>query len=79
MRTALWVGGAILLAAVLFAPIVQGGYCADAVPGGVSRCETWSRSVFGIDSNGWLWLGATVVLVALALWWSLARVRRRKG
>ena len=75
IRTALWVGGAIATAALLFAPIIHVGFCADAPGAEASSCETWSRSVVGIDTSGWLWLGATVALSALA-WW-LSRAHRR--
>lgn len=74
MRTALWCLGAVVVAGVLFAPIMGGGYCADAPLAGNSYCVTWTRSLFGIDTNLWLWLGATAVLTGLA-WW-LSRRRR---
>lgn len=64
MRTVAWCAGGVLVAAVLFAPVIGGGWCADAPLAEASYCETWTRSVVGIDTSIWLWLGATAVLVA---------------
>ena len=75
LRTAAWLIGAALLAAVLFAPVLQGGYCAVATASGQSYCDVFTRSVVGIDTDVWLWLAATLALGAAA-WW-LARRRSR--
>jgi hypothetical protein len=74
MRTVLWCLGAVFVAAVLFAPITGGGYCADAPVAGDSYCVSWTRSIVGIDSTLWLWLGATVILTGAA-WWLSRRSR----
>ncbi|MDQ2698439.1 MAG: hypothetical protein M3Y46_06575 [Actinomycetota bacterium] len=73
LRAALWTGAAILVAALLFAPIGVSGSCIDGPSPEATACTTVGRSL--VESRrAWLWLGATVVLSALA-WW-LARVRR---
>lgn len=76
--TAVWAAGGVLLAAVLFAPVLQGGFCADSSDPALSYCEAWQRSVAGVDTNVWLWAGATIALGALG--WLVARTRRlRRG
>ncbi|WES66047.1 hypothetical protein P0L94_08215 [Microbacter sp. GSS18] len=71
-----WLGVAGLVAVtVLFAPVVTGGWCADAPVGGTSVCGTFERSVLGIDTSIWLWLalsGAVTLTTVLA-------VRRRRA
>lgn len=61
---------------MLFAPLLQGGYCADSIHPGEGYCETWTRSVLGIDTNAWLWIGATIALGTLG--WLIARLRHRR-
>jgi len=75
LRTAVWIAGAVLLAAVVFAPVLQSGYCAVAPASGRSYCDVSARSVVGIPTSLWLWLGATAALVAAA-WWLALRRRR---
>ena len=75
LRLGLALAAAILVAAVLFAPVGQTGYCAVAPASGASFCDTGARSLVGIDTSLWLWLGATVAFIALA-WW-LAHTRSR--
>jgi len=60
----------VVLAAVLFAPLTFAGFCAVATER--SYCVTTARSLVGIDTSLWLWLGATAVLVGLT-WWLLRR------
>ncbi len=71
-----WLGVAGLVAvAVLFAPVIMGGWCADAPVGGTSTCATFQRSIVGIDTSMWLWLplsGSVVLATVLA-------VRRRRA
>lgn len=70
-----WLGVAGLLAASLvFAPVVAGGWCADAADGGTSVCGSFQRSLIGIDTNIWLWLGSMAVVVVV----TLAALRRRR-
>ena len=64
----------MIVAALLFAPIMVSGHCEDAAAPEASACATVGRSLVGIETSLWLWLGATVVLGGLA-WW-VARVRR---
>ncbi|MGZ0710912.1 hypothetical protein ACWPKO_21555 (plasmid) [Coraliomargarita sp. W4R53] len=73
---AIWLGALGMLAvAVLFAPIVTGGWCADAPAGGASVCGSFQRSLMGIASSIWLWLAATGVVVCVTF--VVARGRRR--
>ena len=73
--TIIWLGAAGLLgASILFAPVVRGGWCADAPLSGASVCETFQRSLIGIDTNVWLWLASVAVVVAV----TAAAVRRRR-
>lgn len=59
-----WVAGGLglLAAAMLFAPVLSVGWCVDFSIPGNSSCETLQRSIVGIETNPWLWLGASVVL-----------------
>jgi hypothetical protein len=71
-----WLGIAGLVAvAVLFAPVVTGGWSADAPVGGTSMCGTFERSVLGIDTSIWLWLALSCA-VTLA---TVLAVRRRRA
>lgn len=63
-----------MLAAVLFAPLMQVGFCADSSDPAMSYCGTTERSILGIDTNVWLWLGATIALGTLG--WLIARLQR---
>jgi uncharacterized membrane protein len=73
-RVALWTVGAVIVAALLFAPITVSGRCEDAAAPAASSCTSVGWSLVGLETSVWLWLGATVVLGGLA-WW-FARVRR---
>ena len=58
----------LVAVAVLFAPIITGGWCTDAPVSAISTCETIQRSLIGIDTSMWLWLTLTgVVVVATVL------------
>lgn len=73
---AIWLGAlGVVAVSILFAPIVTGGWCADAPAGGTSICGSFQRSVVGIDSNIWLWLAATAGIVCVTF--VVARGRRR--
>lgn len=64
----LWLGIAgVLVVAVFFAPVVTGGWCADAPVSGSSTCGTFERSIAGIDTSLWLWLALTVVVGAITV------------
>lgn len=69
LANALLLGLACLVAvAVLFAPVVMSGWCADSAPGGTSTCGTVQRSLIGIDTSIWLWLVlSAIVVIATAL------------
>src|SRR5690606_14034984 len=59
-----WLAVAGLVAvAVLFAPVVMGGWSADAPVGGTSACGTFQRSIVGIATSMWLWLALSGVVV----------------
>jgi hypothetical protein len=75
VRIAAWVAAAVVIAAVLFAPVLTSGYCAVAPASGESYCGSASRSILGIDTSLWLWVAATLGLGALA-WWLARRPRR---
>lgn len=71
-----WLGAAGLLgASLVFAPMISGGWCADAIRGGRSICGSFQRSLIGIDTNVWLWLASMAVVVVI----TLAAVRRRRS
>lgn len=67
----LWTIGAVVVAAVLFAPIMTVGWCADSATPGASYCASEQRSILGAPTSIWLWLGATAVFGGLA--WLLSR------
>lgn len=70
-----WVGVlAALLATFLFAPIISGGWCADAPAGRTSICGSFQKSLVGLDTNVFIWLGAIAVVVVATL--VVARRRR---
>ncbi|MBD3942185.1 hypothetical protein IF188_10795 [Microbacterium sp. NEAU-LLC] len=77
LRRAAWIAGAVVVASVLFAPLSFGGFCADAPTADASYCVTTLRSLVGLDTSLWLWLGAVVVLAGFAWWFSARRGRRR--
>ena len=57
VASVVWLGiAAIVAVAVLFAPVITGGWCADAPVSGTSTCGTFERSIVGIDTSLWLWL-----------------------
>ena len=63
MTPVLWLGIAgVLAVAVFFAPVITGGWCADAPIGGESVCGTFERSIVGIDTSLWLWLALSVIV-----------------
>lgn len=71
----MWLGAAGLIAAsILFAPVISGGWCADAPVSGASLCMTFQRSLVGIETNVWLWLASVAVVVAI----TAVALRRRR-
>lgn len=77
-RIALWVAGAVLAAAVVFAPVMTMGYCADAPVAGRSFCDSSQRSVLGAETSLWLWLGVTVASAGIT-WLVAWSAPRRTG
>jgi hypothetical protein len=58
-----WLGiAAIVAVAVLFAPVITGGWCADAPVSGTSTCGTSERSIVGIETSLWLWLALSALV-----------------
>lgn len=71
----IWLGVVGLLAAAfLFAPVISGGWCADAPLAERTLCVSFQRSLIGIETNVWLWLAASAVVVVI----TAAAVRRRR-
>lgn len=64
----------LVCVSLLFAPVITGGWCADAPLGESSMCGSFKRSVVGVDTSLWLWL-ASAVVVAVA---TVAAARRRR-
>ncbi len=56
----------MVLAAVVFAPLMTVGFCADSSIPGRSYCTSSQRSVVGIDTSFWIWLGATAAFGIIA-------------
>lgn len=72
----LWLGIAgILGVAVLFAPVITGGWCADAPVSGASECGSFERSIVGIDTSLWIWLALSVIVGAI----TALKVRSRRS
>jgi disulfide bond formation protein DsbB len=70
-----WIGVLGLLGvSLLFAPVITGGWCAHAPIGGTTLCESFQRSIMGIDTSVWLWLASVAVVVVA----TVAAVRRRR-
>lgn len=64
----LWLGIAgVLAVAVFFAPVITGGWCADAPVSGASACGTFERSIVGIDTSLWLWLALSVIVGVITI------------
>jgi hypothetical protein len=53
---------AAVVVTVLLFPFVSGGWCADAADPGTSSCGTFQRSVVGIDTSIWFWLGGLAIV-----------------
>lgn len=76
VAAAIWVGvTAAVVVSVLLAPVVTGGWCADAPVGGTSVCGSFERSLVGIDTNVWIWLGAITIVAVVTI---VIAHRRRK-
>jgi len=59
-----WTGAvAVLIVAILFAPLIGVGWCSDADETGTSVCGSSQRSVLGFETNVWVWLGAVILVV----------------
>lgn len=72
----IWLGVAGLLGvSVLFAPVINGGWCADAPLAEASICGTFQRSLIGVDTNIWIWLVSVAGVVFATI--VAARKRRR--
>ncbi|MBW9095076.1 hypothetical protein JNB62_15415 [Microbacterium jejuense] len=74
LRRATWLTGALVVAAVAFAPVTFSGFCADSVAASRSYCVTTARSLVGVETSLWLWLTASAVLAGFT-WW----LTRRRG
>lgn len=76
----MWLGAlACLGISVFLAPIVSGGWCADAPAGGTSTCGSFQRSLVGIDTNLWIWLGAIAIVAVITLVTAHRANRSRPG
>lgn len=64
-----------LAVAMLLAPIVTVGWCADAGEGGTSVCGSEQRSLLGAATPWWLWAGIQVAAIAATV--IIARRRAR--
>lgn len=53
---------AAVVVTVLLFPFVSGGWCADAGESGTSMCGTFQRSIVGIDTSIWFWLGGLAIV-----------------
>jgi hypothetical protein len=51
------------MASLLFAPLISGGWCADADENGTSVCGSFQRSLFGFETNWWIWFGVIAAIV----------------
>jgi len=58
-----WGVTAAVAATVALAPVMTGGWCADASTPDASACVTYQRSVLGAESTWWIW-GIALVIVA---------------
>jgi len=73
----IWCGAlAAIIVSVLLAPVINGGWCADAPVGGTSECGTFQRSLIGLDTSVWLWLAALALVAVITVVW--ARPRRSR-
>ncbi|WFR84529.1 hypothetical protein [Arthrobacter sp. Y-9] len=59
--------GALVIAFIVFAPVAGAGICVDAQDTSKSYCRDWQVSLLGLETTLWWWLGASGVLVAVAL------------
>lgn len=67
-KTLIWtVLGALVIAFIVFAPVAGAGMCVDAQDTSKSYCRDWQVSLLGLETTLWWWLGASGVLVAVAL------------
>ena len=64
---------ASVVIAILLAPMVTVGWCADAAAGGASVCDSEQRSLLGAASPWWLWLAAQIAVIVVTI-----RVARRR-
>jgi hypothetical protein len=72
----IWAGvGVSVVVSVFLAPIINGGWCADAPAGGTSVCGSFQRSLVGIDTSMWVWLAAMAIVAFVTF--AVARGRRR--
>lgn len=73
----IWLGAlASVAVSLLFAPIIQGGWCSDAPVGGTSVCGSFQQSLVGIDTNPWIWLATIAGIAAITV--LVASRRHRK-
>ncbi|PSL37384.1 hypothetical protein CLV49_0991 [Labedella gwakjiensis] len=61
-RAAVFGALAAVVVTVLLFPFVSGGWCADATDPDASVCGTFQRSIVGIDTSIWFWLGGLAVV-----------------
>jgi hypothetical protein len=59
------------------APLLTVGWCSDSAEPGKSVCDSAQRSVVGVDTNGWLWLGALGVIAFVTTVAARASSRRQ--
>ena len=80
-RTAVVLVGAViaaLLATLLLAPMISGGYCNDSSEPGASVCGSFGpQTLAGWPITVWPWVVALVVIAAVAITLVIRAVRRR--
>lgn len=66
----------VVAVALLLAPILTTGFCADSSQPGESYCVSTQRSVVGIETSVWLWAAVTIAIVVVGTVLAV-RARRR--
>lgn len=82
-KALLWTGvGALVVAFVLLAPLFRAGMCVDAQDSARSYCRDWYTSLIGVETNLWMWLGGSAVLLSIGVvvaWQRTSRGSSRDG
>ncbi|GAA1923620.1 hypothetical protein GCM10009775_14980 [Microbacterium aoyamense] len=64
--TIAWILGSVVVAAIVFAPLMTAGFCADSSIPGRSYCASSQHSLIGVPTSFWIWLGATAAFGIIA-------------